>query len=60
MTRLLVDAPAATPGLEFDSYAAVMTEIVASNDPNFAVGLFGSWGSGKTTLMRQIQKTLRS
>ena len=58
MSRLLLDTPAAEPGLEFGDYASALAEIVQSNHPNFAIGIFGSWGTGKTTLMNQISRRL--
>jgi KAP-like P-loop domain-containing protein len=54
--RILVDDPAEDPALGFPEYADAFAEIVADSPPRFAVGIFGSWGSGKTTLMRAIWK----
>jgi len=56
--RILVDDPAEDPALGFPEYADAFAEIVADSAPRFAVGIFGSWGSGKTTLMRAIQKRI--
>lgn len=56
--RILVDDPAEDPALGFPEYADAFAEIVAESPPRFAVGIFGSWGSGKTTLMRAIQKRI--
>jgi hypothetical protein len=52
--RILVDDPADDPALGFADYADAFAEIVSGSPPRFAVGIFGSWGSGKTTLMRAI------
>jgi KAP family P-loop domain len=52
--RILVDDPADDPALGFPDYADAFAEIVSLSPPRFAVGIFGSWGSGKTTLMRAI------
>jgi KAP family P-loop domain len=53
-------APASTLGLNFDDYASALSEIVEASEPQFAVGIFGAWGSGKTTLMRAVEDRLLS
>ena len=56
---ILLDDPAQTPGLGFDAYAEALEGIVAHSRAEFAVGIFGTWGSGKTTLMRAIEARLK-
>ena len=56
---ILLDDPAQRPGLGFDAYAEALAGIAAHSRAEFAVGIFGSWGSGKTTLMRAIEERLR-
>jgi KAP family P-loop domain len=56
--RILIDDPAPKPDLGFDDYAASLAEIVRLSRPQFAVGIFGAWGSGKTTLMNAIHHEL--
>lgn len=51
---ILVDDPAQSPVLGFGDYADAFAEIVRGSPPRFAIGIFGGWGSGKTTLMRAI------
>ena len=46
--RILVDDPAIKPALGFGDYADAFAEIVCDSPPRFAVGIFGTWGSGKT------------
>jgi ABC-type phosphate/phosphonate transport system ATPase subunit len=57
------DAPNPTPGAEFDIYATHLCEIAqeATDDAegSFTIGIFGSWGSGKTTLMRCIEQKFK-
>ena len=51
---ILTDRPAAD-GLEFSPYIDALAELItdpAANTP-LTIGVFGSWGSGKTTLMQQ-------
>jgi KAP family P-loop domain len=57
--RILIDDPAPKPDLGFDDYAASLAEIVRLSRPQFAVGIFGAWGSGKTTLMTAIHHELK-
>jgi energy-coupling factor transporter ATP-binding protein EcfA2 len=56
--RVLLDSPAEHPGLGFDNYAEALAEVVVSSRAEFAVGIFGRWGSGKTTLMKAIKRKL--
>jgi energy-coupling factor transporter ATP-binding protein EcfA2 len=56
--RILLDTPSTEPGLGFDYYARALTTVVRSSAPRFAVGIFGDWGSGKTTLMDAIRGRL--
>lgn len=58
--KVLLDDPAETPGLGFRDYAAALGEMIMHSRAEFAVGVFGSWGSGKTTLMRAIENCLAS
>jgi hypothetical protein len=58
--KLLLDAPSQHPALGFSSTARALAEIVMESDPQFAIGIFGGWGSGKTTLMRAIEDRLKS
>lgn len=54
-TRLLLDVPSKSPALGFPERATALSEIVIASDARFAVGIFGGWGSGKTTLMHAIE-----
>lgn len=58
--HILIDDPSPSPALGFDDYAASLAEIARLSRPQFAVGIFGAWGSGKTTLMRAIESDLKS
>ena len=44
----------------FDAYANAIAELIAtkSNKTPFTIGISGSWGSGKTTLMKQVENLL--
>jgi hypothetical protein len=57
--RILLDTPSTEPGLGFDHYADALATVVRSSAPRFTVGIFGDWGSGKTTLMEAVKVRLK-
>jgi len=57
--KILFDSPSADPALEFKHIAEGFKDIILDSRPNFAIGIFGGWGSGKTTLMNGIMTQLR-
>ena len=57
--RILDDEHALRPLLGFGDYAVAFAELIRHSRAQFAIGIFGSWGSGKTTLMRAIEKEIR-
>jgi len=56
--KIILDSPSETPALGFDQTAIALKEIIEGSKPQFVVGIFGTWGSGKTTLMRAIERQL--
>lgn len=56
--QILLDVPSSKPALGFEDIAAALTHIIEESNPRFAIGIFGSWGSGKTTLMHSIERKL--
>jgi hypothetical protein len=44
--------------LNFDKYVASITELIVSSDPQFTIGIFGNWGTGKSTILRNIKRKL--
>jgi hypothetical protein len=58
MRKLLLDLPATTPALGFPATAEALARIIDQSAPQFSVGVFGGWGSGKTTLMQAIEREL--
>jgi hypothetical protein len=56
--HLLLDLPSVHPELGFPETARALGEIVATSSPRFAVGIFGRWGSGKSTLMQAIARRI--
>jgi predicted KAP-like P-loop ATPase len=56
MLKIIVDEPAKEDALYFQRYSKNLANIIRGTTPQFAVGIFGKWGSGKTTLMRMIEQ----
>jgi KAP family P-loop domain/Double zinc ribbon len=56
--KILLDTPTGQPTLGYSAIAAAFAGVIADSEPNFAIGVFGGWGSGKTTLMRAIERAL--
>jgi len=46
-------------GLGFDAYAEVLAGAVLGTEGPFTIGIFGEWGTGKTSLMRMIEEHLK-
>jgi hypothetical protein len=57
-SKILLDDYSLSPGLKFETYALALRDIIELSEPQFSVGIFGGWGSGKTTLMRKIENLL--
>jgi hypothetical protein len=56
--QIIIDTPAVNAGLGFDAYANALSQSIANSRPRFAIGIFGPWGSGKTTLMDAVRAKL--
>src|SRR5688572_7883704 len=57
--RIVLDLPSRSPALGFDQYARVLKDIIVKSEPQLAIGVFGEWGVGKTTLMLALKERLR-
>src|SRR6266536_5738916 len=58
VAKILLDLPSGAPALGFAPTAVALAQIITHSDPHFAIGIFGGWGSGKTTLMQAIKAQL--
>ena len=60
LLSILSDQPANEDRLGFEPYARTLAEIVAAPGTRtpLTIGVFGSWGLGKTSLMRMVQRWL--
>src|SRR5215208_2904171 len=58
--KIITDEPSLEDdALGFDGYTQKLSDIIINSTPRFAIGIFGGWGTGKTTLMKMIEKRLR-
>lgn len=59
---VLSDAPSGQAGdrLEFGRYVTALTEVITNDatETPFTVGVFGAWGSGKSSLLKILNETL--
>ncbi len=61
LVRIHSDAPAIeSVRFGFDSYADTLVGLIANkkNETPLVIGIYGHWGSGKTTLMKAMQERL--
>jgi predicted KAP-like P-loop ATPase len=58
--KLVSDNPATLDTLGLGATADLLSQVVLSAAPPFVLGLFGEWGSGKTTLMRLVDERVRA
>ena len=56
--KILGDSPTTEDGLGFDPYVNILLEAINNFDAEspLTIGIHGSWGSGKTSLMRMLEK----
>lgn len=61
LSRVLPDVPDAEDKLDFAPYANTLRNFILNpnTETPLTIGIFGSWGSGKTSLMKMIEKGLR-
>lgn len=58
---ILADVPLLHPQLGFDRYASALSDAIRGGQPpQFTVGIYGPWGSGKSSLLNAIMQNLRS
>lgn len=59
---VLPDVPALEDKLNFGPYVWTLRDIILSPDTltPLTIGIFGSWGSGKTSLMKMLEEALKT
>ena len=56
--KIVTDEPVIKGVLDFNIYSKLLSNIIQGSNPRFTVGIFGGWGTGKTTMMLMIQNIL--
>lgn len=56
--KILLDSPTRSPALGYRDIGHGVATIISESEPQFAMGIFGGWGTGKTTLMTAIKAAL--
>ena len=56
--KVLTDEVEGHSVLGFDPYAQGIVDMINGTNPRFSIGVYGEWGSGKTTLMELIRNKL--
>ena len=57
--KIIIDEPArARDAPDFTEHAERLSKIIVGSKPQFTVGIFGGWGTGKTTMMRMINEQI--
>jgi hypothetical protein len=56
--KLITDTPKLGGILDFPKYSTIIDNVLMNSTPQFSIGIFGIWGTGKTTLMKMIQDQL--
>ena len=56
---IISDVPRDDPGLGFAEYAEALADAIRGGNPaQFTIGIYGQWGSGKSSLLNAIAKNL--
>jgi uncharacterized protein YjbI with pentapeptide repeats len=55
--KIITDEPS-TDAPDFENYANQLSKLIVNSTPRFTVGIYGGWGTGKTSLMQMIKKSL--
>ena len=57
---ILTDDIAIDPILDFNLYRNAIVNIIKTSNPKFTIGIFGDWGTGKTTLINSVDNALQT
>jgi Cdc6-like AAA superfamily ATPase len=56
--KIIIDEPARDVP-DFREHAERLSKIIVGSKPRFTVGIFGGWGTGKTTMMQMINDQIK-
>ena len=54
-TYIVNDQPTEKDALDFMPYVETLADIIQTGNTPLTIGVFGTWGSGKTSLMRMVK-----
>jgi predicted KAP-like P-loop ATPase len=57
-TYIVNDQPTETDALDFTPYVETLADIIQTGNTPLTIGVFGTWGSGKTSLMKMVKNQL--
>lgn len=57
-TYIVNDQPTEKDALDFTPYVETLADIIQTGNTPLTIGVFGGWGSGKTSLMKMVRKQL--
>jgi hypothetical protein len=56
--KIITDEPTLDDALDFNNYSQKLANIITNSTPRFSIGIFGGWGTGKTSLMKMTKQIL--
>jgi predicted KAP-like P-loop ATPase len=57
-TYIVNDQATETDALDFTPYVETLADIIQTGNTPLTIGVFGTWGSGKTSLMKMVKNKL--
>ena len=57
-TYIVNDQPTDKDALDFTPYVETLADIIQTGNTPLTIGVFGTWGSGKTSLMKMVKNQL--
>lgn len=57
--KILTDNIEPDPTDDFQKLSDTIVSMIQGSEPRFSIGIYGDWGTGKTTLMKLVEKKLR-
>ena len=57
-SKVITDVPANGSINDHKKLSCALANVIKNSDPNFTIGIYGEWGTGKTTLMEMVEEEL--
>lgn len=58
-SKVITDVPSIGAINDYEELSSVLTGVIKNSDPQFTIGIYGEWGTGKTTLMNMVRDKLK-